>query len=62
MEVGQNSHFSAIEEVKQQFNIPVLSVSTLDQLIALIEQHEPFKIHLPAMTAYRSRYGLKDNK
>ena len=62
MEVGQNSQLSAIEEVKQQFKLPVLSVSTLDQLIDLIEQHEPFKIHLPAMAAYRSRYGLKDNK
>ena len=60
METGQNNNLSAIEEVKQQFSIPVVSISDLDQLIGLIEQHEPFKIHLPTMKKYRTRYGVKE--
>ena len=57
---------SAIQEVEQEFGIPVLSIINLGQLITYLEekldeksvQQPEWKTHLANIRAYRSQYGI----
>ena len=51
---------SAVQEVEQQYGLPVAAIATLDDLFALLraEQSEALTAYLPALTAYRERYGV----
>lgn len=53
---------SAIQEVEQEFGIPVLSIINLAQLITYLEeksaQQPEWKDHLSNIRAYRSQYGI----
>lgn len=60
METEVNSDLSAIDKVQKEYNIPVVSIATLDQLIEVIEQNDQFKPYLNAIMDYRSRYGVKN--
>lgn len=57
-EVGQDSR-SAVQELEQSLKIPVVSIVTLDDLIDLLEESKEYGEHLPAVLAYRKRYGTK---
>ncbi|MCG8315022.1 MAG: orotate phosphoribosyltransferase [Pseudomonadales bacterium] len=54
---------SAIQEVEEEYSIPVLSVVNLAQLIDYIKElsgsDNTWQPHLDAVRAYRSRYGVK---
>ncbi len=49
---------SAIQEVEQQYNIPVLSIIKLEHLISYIESNPDFAQYLDKVTAYRDQYGI----
>ena len=49
---------SAIQEVEQQYNIPVLSIIKLEHLITYIEGNADFAQYLDKVKAYREQYGI----
>lgn len=55
-ERGQGQ-LSAAREVEAEFGIPVVAIAGLDDLIAHFEAHPDEQIDLPALHAYRERYG-----
>lgn len=50
---------SAVEEVAKRYQIPVLAIATLADLLHHLTQAESAELssHLPAMEAYRAQYG-----
>ena len=57
-ERGQG-RLSAIQEIEQQYNIPVTSIVNLDQLIHYLEPQPERAADLAAIKAYRQEYGYK---
>lgn len=58
MEKGQGS-LSAIQEVEQQYGIPVYSIINLNNIIQALEKHTDINnTTLQAMCNYRARYGI----
>ena len=49
---------SAIQEVEQQYNIPVLSIIKLEHLITYLEGNSELGQYLDKVTAYRDQYGI----
>ncbi len=49
---------SAIQEVEQQYGIPVLSIITLENLITYLEQQPDMQTNLATVKAYREKYGI----
>ena len=49
---------SAIQEVEQQYSIPVLSIIKLEHLITYIEGEPNFSQYLDKVKAYREQYGI----
>lgn len=49
---------SAIQEVERDYNIPVISIVKLEQVMNYVAQQAEFKQHLPAIEAYRKAYGV----
>ena len=49
---------SAIQEVEQQYGIPVLSIIKLEDLISYLEQTPDMQTNLAAVKAYREQYGI----
>lgn len=49
---------SAIQEVEQQYNIPVLSIIKLEHLITYIEGNADFAEYTDKVKAYRDQYGI----
>ena len=49
---------SAIQEVEQQYTIPVLSIIKLEHLITYIEGNPEFNQYLDKVKAYRDQYGI----
>ncbi|WP_067515916.1 orotate phosphoribosyltransferase [Endozoicomonas ascidiicola] len=56
-EKGQGD-LSAIQEVERDFQIPVLSVVSLTDLLEYSENHPEIRRHAPDIKAYRDRYGV----
>jgi orotate phosphoribosyltransferase len=57
-ERAPNSRLSAVQEVQETYGIPVLSVISLQDLMAHVSV-EGAGAHLENMHAYRARYGLQ---
>jgi orotate phosphoribosyltransferase len=57
-ERGQNSDQSAIQEVEETFDIPVLSLVTFEQIIEYVSTSDA-QDNLASMMAYRETYGAK---
>jgi orotate phosphoribosyltransferase len=57
MEHG-NGKLSAVQEVEQEYGIPVLAVATLDDLLAFLRERPDFKEYQAAVTRYRQEYGV----
>ena len=55
--VTEASTESAIQQVQQAFNIPVVSIVRLKNLIAFLETKED-SAYLSAIQEYRARYGV----
>lgn len=49
---------SAIQEVEQQHNIPVLSIIKLEHLITYIDGNADFAEYTDKVKAYRDQYGI----
>ncbi|MBL4606595.1 MAG: orotate phosphoribosyltransferase [Pseudomonadales bacterium] len=49
---------SAIQEVEQQFGIPVVSIVTLDHLVEYLAKDPENDVHLRSMKRYRADYGV----
>lgn len=49
---------SAIQEVEQQYDIPVLSIIKLENLITYLEQQPDMQTNLAAVRAYQAEYGI----
>ncbi|WP_070884711.1 orotate phosphoribosyltransferase [Pseudomonas sp. D1-3] len=49
---------SAIQEVERDFNIPVVSIVSLQQVLEYLAEDAELKQHLPAVEAYRAEFGI----
>lgn len=58
MEKGSGS-LSAVQEVAQQYQIPVIAIASLNDLLALLKKDEKWQEFLPAVEAYRQQYGVE---
>ncbi|WP_022960951.1 orotate phosphoribosyltransferase [Halopseudomonas pelagia] len=56
-ERGQGE-LSAIQEVERDFGIPVVSIVSLTQVLAFLEEDADLRHHLPAVQAYREEFGI----
>ena len=57
MEKGSGEQ-SAVQEVEQQSNLPVITIANLSDLLSLLEANAEFNQHLAPVQAYRERYGV----
>ena len=58
MERGTGS-LSAVQEVEQDYRIPVVAVASLDDLMAFLKQRPDFAVHEAAVARYRQEYGVE---
>jgi len=49
---------SAIQEIEQTYQIPVISIVSLEHLISYISQQEKYAAYLDAIKQYRNQYGV----
>jgi orotate phosphoribosyltransferase len=57
MERGQGER-SAVQEVREQYGMPVAAVVTLDDLIGYLETDPVWGGRLSAVSRYREQYGV----
>jgi orotate phosphoribosyltransferase len=57
MERGQGA-LSAVQEVQQTYHIPVISIATLDDLVAYLSSQGAMARELQGVSRYRDRYGI----
>ncbi|HEU0290786.1 MAG TPA: orotate phosphoribosyltransferase [Burkholderiales bacterium] len=57
MERGSGA-LSAVQEVRASYNIPVISIATLDDLMRYLEADPQLSQHLAAVGRYREQYGV----
>lgn len=55
---GALSTYSAVQEVEQQYGIPVVSIVSLTDIMQFLEQDAAFAEHRQRVLAYRQRYGI----
>jgi orotate phosphoribosyltransferase len=55
---GALSSHSAVQEVQQRYGLPVVSIASLTDILALLENNVEFAEHREAVLAYRARYGI----
>ncbi len=60
MERGQGE-LSAVQEVSQNYGIPVVSIATLDDLLDYLHEHAGMVQNLQAVQSYLDRYGVKND-
>jgi len=58
MERG-SGELSATQEVTRTYGIPVVSIATLDDLVAYLRRTPELAEHLERVLAYRARYGVR---
>ena len=57
MEKGTGD-LSAVQEVEQQYGLPVVSIANLNDLFTLLQSNREFDAYLAPVKAYRERYGV----
>ena len=57
MERGTGT-FSAVQEVRRDYGIPVVAVATLDDLMRFLRERPDFSVHEAAVKHYRQEYGV----
>jgi orotate phosphoribosyltransferase len=55
---GALSAHSAVQDVARNYGIPVVSIASLGDIMALLEDDPQLAEHRQAVAAYRSRYGV----
>lgn len=58
MEKG-TGELSAVQEVKQQYGLPVISIANLNDLFTLLQNNQEFGSYLEPVRQYRERYGVE---
>lgn len=53
---------SAIQEVERDYGATVISIVSLNDVIEFVRQEPEFEQYLPAVEAYRAKYGISDAK
>lgn len=48
---------SAVQEVEQKYGLPVISIASLSDIMALLEEDDQFSQHKSSVAAYREKYG-----
>lgn len=57
MERG-SGELSAVQEVEQNYGMPVISIATLEDLVAYLQRDDKLSINLAAVKKYREQYGV----
>jgi orotate phosphoribosyltransferase len=57
MERGQGEK-SAVQEVREQYGLPVVAVATLENLIGYLKTDPEWSERLNAVSRYREQYGV----
>lgn len=57
MERGSGA-LSAVQEVRASYNVPVISIATLDDLVTYLKAEPRLAQHLAAVGRYREQYGV----
>ena len=57
-ERGLESHYSAIQEVEQKYDVPVISIATLDHLLGYLKADPAYRVELDKILAYREQYAV----
>ena len=57
MERG-TGELSAVQEVEQNYRMPVISIATLEDLVAYLQRDDKLSINLAAVKKYREQYGV----
>jgi orotate phosphoribosyltransferase len=64
MELGQTGQglnaLSAVQEVQRNYNIPVIAIATLDDLLEYLQAHQGVLQSFSAVQSYREQYGVKN--
>ena len=64
MELGQTTReqggISAVQEVQRNYNIPVIAIATLDDLLVYLQGNQEAGQYLNAVQSYREQYGVKN--
>ncbi|MFY9136666.1 orotate phosphoribosyltransferase [Zwartia sp.] len=55
---GALSPHSAVQEVQQRYGLPVVSIASLTDILALLDKNAEFAELREAVLAYRARYGI----
>lgn len=57
MEKGQGE-LSAIQEVERDYNMPVISIVSLEDVVAYLQEVDGYAESIQAIQAYRAQYGI----
>ncbi|HEY9183499.1 MAG TPA: phosphoribosyltransferase family protein, partial [Gammaproteobacteria bacterium] len=57
-EVAPKERISAVQKLEQELQVPIRSIVTLTDLIDHLEEDKEYEQYLPAVRAYRNRYGV----
>lgn len=64
MELGQTAReqggISAVQEVQRNYNIPVIAIATLQDLLEYLQQDKDVGQYLAAVQSYRDQYGVNN--
>jgi orotate phosphoribosyltransferase len=56
-EIGPKARISAVQQLEAELGVPIRSIVSLTDLVDHLEEDKEFAEHLPAVRAYRNRYG-----
>jgi orotate phosphoribosyltransferase len=57
-EVGPKTRVSAVRQLETELGVPIRSIVSLTDLIDHLEEDKDYADYLPAVRAYRNRYGV----
>lgn len=57
-EKGEGLHLSAVEQFEQEYQVPLISVATVDDLISVLREDGHHPEMLAALVAYQQQYGV----
>jgi orotate phosphoribosyltransferase len=57
-EVAPEARISAVQQLQEELQVPIRSIVTLTDLIDHLEEDKEYEQYLPAVRAYRNRYGV----
>ncbi|AQS51352.1 orotate phosphoribosyltransferase [Paenalcaligenes hominis] len=55
---GQLSALSAVQEVSNTYNMPVISIASLNDIMAYLADNSELATHQQSVAAYRNQYGI----